>query len=498
VHIKPHRDTGSTSTTLLGAVDLHGPSTGTLSFEAQWEEPLDDPTLPRCIIRKSAAKAFETIIQPSEDIALLGGSDAQGSLPDIGPVYLHRAVHEFSDTRHRMVDYTLRAFTRFREFFHPDLLKDNDGKPSDEKHSVVGPALRISIPSSAPPAPPIVHSVLPMFRWSDETEPEQPMGRRRTRRAGVRIYLERPWFTSGDGELLGVLIADGGDDSHYPQTPDQSGFPFVSKWGADPIWTAREVEHRALPMLRLDDFLRLASLDDRSERARPVVPPRHLPLMPTPEKLMVTVLGYAPEFNEERGLWFADVAIDPGPKFWPFLRLAVCRYQPESIDQCHLSRPLQCDFVQLPPERTAAVSRTDDRHVRVLVSGPIGWRMSFAGVAETLGLKNPREHNCRLVARLQRRDPKIGSDLGWETVAVETLRLRGLSPDGYNATWVAEIDALELIPLAKPGTSKSDWRVSIEEWELIEADDLVVAVAGHDRLLPHTEPRLVYADNIAL
>jgi hypothetical protein len=498
VHIKPQRSIGSTNAILTGAVDLHGPSTGTLSFEAQWEEPLDDPTLPKCIIKKLAAKAFQTIIQPAEDLALLGGSDQQWNLPDIGLIYLHRAVHEFSDTRHRKVDYTLRAFTRFREFFHPDLLKDRAGKPSDNMHSVVGPMLHLSIPSSAPPAPPIVHSVLPMFRWSDETEPEQPMARRRTRRAGVRIYLERPWFTSGDGELLGVLIADTGDDSHYPQAPDQSGYPFVSKWGADPIWTAREVERRAFPMLRLDDFLRLAALDDRIEAARPVVAPRRLPLPESAGAQLVMVLGYKPEFNEERGLWFADVAIDPGSQFWPFLRLAVCRYQPESIDKCHLSHPVQCDFVQLPPERTAAVSRTDDRHVRVLVSGPIGWRMMLARASETLGLGDPREHDRRLVARLQRRDPKIGSDLGWETVAVEKLRLRGLSADGFNATWVAELDAGEVVPLAKPGTFKSDRRVSIEEWELIEADDLVVTIAGHDRPLPHTEPRLVYADNIGL
>ena len=52
----------------------------------------------------------------------------------------------------------------------------------------------------------------------------------------MRIYLERPWFSSGDGELLGVLLARGGDDNSARLREDQSGFPFVSKWGADPIW----------------------------------------------------------------------------------------------------------------------------------------------------------------------------------------------------------------------------------------------------------------------
>ena len=34
------------------------------------------------------------------------------------------------------------------------------------------------------PAPPLVHSVIPLFRWEDGTEPDQPMARRRTRRSG--------------------------------------------------------------------------------------------------------------------------------------------------------------------------------------------------------------------------------------------------------------------------------------------------------------------------
>ncbi|WP_353641772.1 hypothetical protein [Mesorhizobium sp. WSM2239] len=494
IRITPLRTIGSTSATLAGAVDLHGPSTGTLSVEATWEEPLDDITLPACIFRKSGGKASETIIQPDEDIALLGGSDQKLSLPDIGLVRIHRAVHEFSDNRHRVIDYTFRAFTRFREFFHLDLLKNAEGNPTDDMHSVVAPVLRVSIPSSAPPAPPIVHSVLPMFRWSDDIEPEQPMAWRRTRRAGIRLYLDRPWFSSGEGELLGVLIARGGDDSHYPDLKDGSGFPFVSKWGADPIWHARDVDRRALPMLRLDDLLRLTAVDDRQEPARPSMPPMDLPLAAIDGQPTVTVLGYTPQFNENRGLWFVDIAIDPGPQFWPFLRLAVSRYQPESISGCHLSAPVQCDFVQLPPERTAAISRTDDRHVRVLVSGPVGSRI----VADDIDPSERIQRNRRLVARLQRRDPAIGSDLGWKTVSVEKLGLRGLSSDGYTATWITELDSLSVIHLSKPGVLESDWRVAIEEWELLEADDLIVTVAGHDRGVAHTERRLVYADNIAI
>ena len=50
----------------------------------------------------------------------------------------------------------------------------------------------------------------------------------------------------------------------------------------------------------------------------------------------VWVLAYQPEFSPERGLWFVDVAFDPGTAFWPFVKLAVARYQPDSLTLLHL------------------------------------------------------------------------------------------------------------------------------------------------------------------
>ncbi len=248
VRILPLRAPGSTSVTLAGAIDVHGPSSGTLVAEARWSEPIDDLILPELEIRQSGAQAFQTIVGAREDIALLGGLDLTADLPDIGPVQVHRAIQEFSDTRHRLVDYTFRAFTRFREYFHPTLLMDADGVLSDDRQSVVAPSLRLSIPSSAPPPPPVVHSVLPLFRWSDEAETEQPLARRRTRRAGVRIYLERPWYTSGEGELLGIILARSGDDSGYPAPEDGSGFR--SSASGAPIRSGQRARSIGAPCLR--------------------------------------------------------------------------------------------------------------------------------------------------------------------------------------------------------------------------------------------------------
>jgi len=499
IRLMPVRAEGATHVHLFGAIDLHGPSTDSLTAEAAWTDRVDDLSLPQWQDLPTSATAFRTHVRPYEDVALLGNADAESVLPTVGKISVHNARHELGDTRHRRVDYRFRASTRFREYFRPALLAADDNNPLDDGQSVVGPVVQVSVPSSARPAAPIVHSVIPLFRWSEATEPEQPMSRRRSRRAGVRIYLERPWFSSGNGELLGVLLARGGDDNFGPRAEDQSGFPFVSKWGADPIWMSAEVTPRAMSILQLDNLLHNAGLDDRSLPGQPVTPAAQLPLVTLPGQPIVTVVGYAPQYNAARKLWYVDVALDPGEHFWPFLRLAVCRYQPDSIAGCHLSAPVRCDFVQLPPERLTSVSRTDDRHVRVVTSGAIGLRTRPERSADTaMALAQAVDRNRALVARLQRRDQRIETDLGWETMVAKRMVLRGRGANDHEVAWVAELAASEDIQLTRPGHGPGRWRVVIEEWEMLEGDPthFDILFVGVD--IPRLEHRLVYADEIDL
>ena len=293
----PLRTAGSTRVTLAGAVDLDGPSTDGLSAEATWTDPVDDVTLPIWEERPTSGHAFTSSVLPFEDLALLGPVEFDGALPEVGRLHMHAANHELGDTKHRVIDYRFRASTRFPEYFHADLLAPDPGVPGDDGRSVVGPTVSVSVPSSARPAAPVVHSVVPLFRWSDGTEPEQPVARRHGRRAGLRIFLERPWFSSGADELLGVLLAPGGDDTFGPPPPDQSGFPFVSKWGGDPAWFSAPVDQRPLAVVQLDNLLRTSGLDDRPEPGRPVTPPQQLPLASLPEQPQVMVVGYRPQYN---------------------------------------------------------------------------------------------------------------------------------------------------------------------------------------------------------
>jgi hypothetical protein len=496
--IIPDRNRDETAVALAGAVDVHGPSTDSLIAQASWSERVDDLTLDVWQERTSDGIAFQTTVLAEEDLAILGRADQTVNLPGFGSLQVHAALHLFGDTRHRMVSYTFRATTRFREYFHPELLKP--AFPTDDGGSVVGPETVVDVPSSAPPAPPVVHSVIPLFRWDFGTEAEQPMARRHTRRAGVRIYLERPWYSSGDGELLGVLLAPAGNDDFEPRPKDESGYPFVSKVGADPIWKSTPVEHRALQFLALDNLLHAFGADNRKQPGRPAATPVFLPLESAPGKPTVLVVGYEPQFNATRGLWYVDVAIDPGKTFWPFVRLAVCRYQPSSVAGCHLSAPVRCDFVQLPPERTTSVNRTDDRHVRVVVSGTVGVRGALQATGAGQSVLDQIGINRTVVARLQKRDPLIDTDLGWQTVATKELIIRGMGANESEVAWVGELDAGQVVPLRRPATaSESGWRVTVEEWEQLPGDPPAPYEIGPViAVFPRWEQRLVYADEVLL
>ena len=489
--LRPLRGKGSTVAGLVGGVDIHGPSTELLTADATWTEFTDDLSLPLPETADIGGVGFTTVVRPEEDLAILAGAvpaDSDFDIAGFGPVWFHRAVHQFGDTKHRNVTYRFRASTRYREYFDPDtLVPADDPAPFDDGQSVVGPEVAISIPSSARPAAPIVHSVLPLLRWDVGTEPEQPVALRSRRQAGVRIYLERPWFSSGEGELLAVLLAPGGFD--------QGQENHVSQWGADPVWRSAEVSRRGM-FLEFDNLISLTGLDTRGGDARPVAPPVTMPYEVVPKSPRVTVLGYQPQYNAERGLWYVDIAIDPGDKFWPFVRLAIARYQPESINGCHLSEPVKCDFVQLLPERTTSVSRTDVRHVRVVVSGPVGTRgggkdESFPPPA--LLADEAVRRNRVVVARLQKVDPNIPTDLGWDTVSTVELRVRGAGRTNAEAAWVGELASPTNIRLRKPGSNPT-WRVAIEEWELLRGDPDDLGERG-PRI---TERRLIYADEIPL
>ena len=514
--VRVHRVYGSGLAALIGGVEVHGPSTDKLTTTLAWTDHVDDVTLDAPQDRTSTASGFEVYVRPDDRIVPLWVDDQTVPLPGWEGVVLRGTTHALPDTKHHRVRYRFRASTRFREYFDPRLLGARPGRPGRRRAERGERGARAvgAVDGAAGRAPGALGAAA------------VPVGRDRGARAAVRrggacvapalrIYLERPWYSSGDGELLAVLLAVGGDDAPVYPLPKENkaeGFPFASKWGSDPIWTAPGVPARAVTLVELDDAMTLLGFDDRVEAGRPVVPPAALPLPlvgtgleNAPETVPVLAVGYRPQYSHERQLWYVDIAFDARATFWPFVRLAVARYQPESVTGAHLSTPVRLDQVQLAPERTASVARTDATHARVVVSGLAGHRESasrqFAvSVAE----------NRRLVARLQRFDPAVGGDLAWVERGCRGARgarvrepRRGPRVGRRARSRTAVMDVrtpagggARAVERRRPVTST--WRVRVEEWERFPGDRPTAGEMAEFGEAPVWEQRLVYADDIYL
>jgi hypothetical protein len=122
----PFRTLNSTEVALIGGVDLHGPSTERLDVEAAWSEWVDDLAKPAPTRIDVVAAAADTRVNYDEDLVILSGQDQELSFPDGTLLRLHKAVHQLGDTKHRNIDYRMRATTRYREYFDPRVVPTRD------------------------------------------------------------------------------------------------------------------------------------------------------------------------------------------------------------------------------------------------------------------------------------------------------------------------------------------------------------------------------------
>jgi hypothetical protein len=207
----------------------------------------------------------------------------------------------------------------------------------------------VRVPSSARPEAPKVLYVIPAFRWTKGAGTSERHG------GGLRVYMERGWYSSGDGELLGVVLASNVDASAPTVLAENDPLRnFVSQWGADPLRASAGTNGLLAPAHFTNalnanptggDFQTAAlSLEERPD-----------------EEPAFTVAPHAVGYDETRRLWYCDVEIDPGASYFPFVRLALARYQPNSIAGAHLSRVVQADFIQLAPGRSATVAATGQK-----------------------------------------------------------------------------------------------------------------------------------------
>jgi len=152
----------------------------------------------------------------------------------------------------------------------------------------------------------------------------------------------------------------------------------ITQWGRDPIWTSSGINtlapsRSAFPLAKYSGPIGF----DASGAA--VAPPamvqtfrdEHAGLPSgnykvaalrapsTPSDKTLEVAPHAVGYDTDRQLWYCDIVIrPPSQSYYPFVRLALARYQPVSAEDCYLSAVVTTEFHQLSPDRAAIVNQT--------------------------------------------------------------------------------------------------------------------------------------------
>lgn len=521
VDLRVEKGPGATAVAFEGSLNYSRKSTSRIDVVASWDEWVDhgpgkglpDPT-PATPPQARRALPFSV---PADRPPL------QPQFADRVPLDPARDRQEFGDTKHRRVRYTTVATTRFAEYFtqrsvvtvkfkgkksltvpldtggegivpgsvmvknavvvddggrvtgagtyvestHFKVLAQlsaveiTQGAPDDgfvpEGQAVVitylappltrpapgeaMPPVTLNILSSARPAAPKVLYVIPTFSWQSQRFPQLLTNTSKRTGGGLRVYLDRPWWSSGEGELLGVVLA--------PFTVTEALATSVTRWGVDPVFRSTELSG---PTPRLPDF------------PLTVAAAAGLTLPGVSEE--VGVVGHQVDFDPVRKLWYCDIQVQT-TSYFPFMRLALSRFQPDSVDGTHLSPVVVTDFVQLTPDRTVATEPAGQGRVKVTVTGP-----SYDQVGDD---------DIRALVRVtvEEFEPAVGGELGWVTTPSSTnldFKLNVLS----NSVWSGEIK----IKGPKPGLRQ---RLLVEEFE-----------RHRTGATPVFGERLVFADTIEL
>jgi hypothetical protein len=481
------RKPGSPEAYLLGGLKIHAASTEKIDLLAEWTDPTDDVSQPRLEgqdYRQAHNAQVDEIPVPGVQEGLiktgapgyrfLGYYDADhdllcfarrmdklGNLPSGVSIYTDAAPrHYLNDTRYHKITYTARATSRFREYFPPNagLEFTRDSQP-----------IEVDVPASDRPAAPQLSYIVPSFGWQRQTQTNLKRSVRFG--GGLRVYLERPWFSSGDGELLGLALFDPSNGAIDREKWKST----VTQWGADPIWLGAGLQ----PLPHAGHFPNRAA-DEPSLSLPGRAPGR------------VAVAGFPVDFDYETQKWFADLTVDTQTlSYTPFLRIALVRYQPFALPDAKLSPVVLADYIQIAPERSAVISADPyhPRRLRLTVSGPAptGPPPEITGVQPT----DPVHVPSMVTITIQERDPAISTDLGWRDAPAGSATINPLPLLAVSLLrWSGTVD---FSTAPKPG----QFRVLIREYEYLSANYTIPTGLARARQSRREQPRrLVYAEAI--
>jgi hypothetical protein len=450
------RAQGQTTQTILTTYRFDGASSAHVDLLATWDEYVDGATG-----------------DPTQPIPHQGAIDTITPGPTETLVQNRTVRQLFGDTKRRDIRYATRATTRFREYF-PLALTSNSANITTQT-SLVN---TITCKSSArPPVPKVLYTVPSFVLTPPATAPGVGATATTTRTGGiVRVYCDRGWYATGAGECLGVVLAaQPGDAMTLPS--------LVSQWGDDPIWQRGQRGVLDISHVNLATTAGIYTNVALAEGAG-----------------LVNVATFAPSFNLARGLWYFDIGLNTDQSYFPFLRLALVRYQPMSIfdpsdptgvAKLDVSQVVLSEFVQLSATRSASVANSGSGNYYVSLTGT-----TAANIGSPSGLAQAASGHA-VTAEFQEATTASPDDIDWTTIGSVTL-LPPSASGNATVTYGASMSfpAYAAIPGAKH-------RILIKEYEVYATDPQIGVQQGvgvvqvGQPLTPYTQ-RVVYADAVAI
>jgi hypothetical protein len=396
------RDAGKLEAHISGQLRAHWLSTSKITCYAEWTDQVDDVTLPcaRSVHHREVAFTV-TAKELVEDTPF-----PPNRLRSLDP----NLLQHFLDTRAHKITYKLVASTNFREYY-PGA---DTPIANDENYQTNGTRpVNLTVLSSARPLAPEVLYLIPAFVWAntyDNVKKKWYTGRT----VVVRVYLDRPFLLSGDRETIGVALFDPNSGL------DPAKQNFVSRWGADPT---RPI---TTPILR----------NELSE-SNLCEPGPGIETCNLAEGDSARIKPCLVQYSPDRKLWFSDIPINTQHANAPFIRLALVRWQPDSLNgdsEARCSQVVFAEFMQLSADRWVSIQRKSGSKYTITISG------AFASKAP----QNP------FSLMLQKRWYALGGDTGWRNVTCKyDFAYNPATDDSGVSSWSAELDILHSAYLAK-------------------------------------------------
>lgn len=357
-------------------------STGKLEIIANWNDSIDDG---------SSARGLSEPVKNTSHVAQysLNTQNTNTTQP------FTNVKQTFPDTRWRSVSLSVDSVSRFMHYYRDDASETDFITPDNQPQT-------ITVLSTSRPDPLRVVKIIPLL--STQSRDAAPHIHFHKRLGGAfRIYVDRPWDSSGPNELLAIALWGEKFDLSQPACYDSADKfvpsayrswyadptlePYVTRWGADPAWlndTQRPDDPiwepsvtRLAPLssafkippsspdesLRGADVRRCAfpaeiSLDTLDTQPSKIDPTQHP---------YVTLVTYPIQWDGTQRLWYSDILIEDAPPC--FIRLAFMRYQPQSLINRECSPIGIAPFALIGHERSVYLQKKPDGKLELQIFG---------------------------------------------------------------------------------------------------------------------------------